>query len=214
VFDKAAVRSSGLLSVGGGHEIYWEESGNPDGIPAVYLHGGPGGALNQGGYRTKLDPSRFRIIGLDQRGCGRSTPRVTAPGYDLSQNTTSVLIDDIEKLREHLHVDRWLVNGVSWGSTLALAYAQTHPERVSGIVLLAVTTTSRFEVDWITETVGAIFPEAWDRLAGHAEQAALRTTDDPHRSRCARRRVARMDSMGRSPRLHRRRRGSPESPLG
>jgi proline iminopeptidase len=173
VFDKAEVRSSGLLPVDGVHEIYWEESGNSHGIPALYLHGGPGGSLNEGGYRTKLDPSRFRIIGLDQRGCGRSTPRVTAPGYDLSQNTTSILIDDIEKVREHLRVDRWLVNGVSWGSTLALAYAQTHPERVSGIVLMAVTTTDRFQVDWITEAVGAIYPEAWDRLVSHAEQASI-----------------------------------------
>jgi pimeloyl-ACP methyl ester carboxylesterase len=131
VFDKAEVRSSWLLRVDGVHQIYWEESGNPHGIPVLYLHGG---SRNQGGYRTKLDPSRFRIIGLDQRGCGRSTPQVTAPGYNLRQNTTSDLVDDIEKVRGHLRVDRWLVNGVSWGSTLALAYAQAHPKRVSGIV--------------------------------------------------------------------------------
>ncbi|WP_429455086.1 alpha/beta fold hydrolase [Nocardia sp. GP40] len=161
------------MAVGDGHEIYWEESGNPDGIPAVYLHGGPGGGLGTGAYRTKFDPARFRIIGFDQRGCGRSIPHVTAPGYDLGQNTTPDLIDDIERIREHLHVDRWLVNGASWGSTLALAYAQAHPARVRGIVLTAVTTTSRFEVDWITETVGAIYPEAWDRLASHAEQAGI-----------------------------------------
>ncbi|MDQ2709441.1 MAG: alpha/beta fold hydrolase [Actinomycetota bacterium] len=173
MFDKAEVRSSGLLAVGGGHEVYWEESGNPDGIPALYLHGGPGSTLGAGGYRTKFDPARFRIIGFEQRGCGRSTPLVTAPGYDLSQNTTGILIADIEKLRQHLHVERWLVNGVSWGSTLALAYAQVHPERVLGIVLMAVTTTDRFQVDWITETVEAIFPEAWDRLAGHAEHARI-----------------------------------------
>ncbi|HZD16481.1 MAG TPA: alpha/beta fold hydrolase, partial [Pseudonocardiaceae bacterium] len=152
------MRRWGLLPVGGGHEVYWEESGNSKGIPALYLHGGPGGGLGAGSYRTKFDPSRFRIIGLEQRGCGRSTPLVTAPGYDLSQNTTSILIDDIEKVREHLHVDRWLVNGVSWGSTLVLGYARAHPERVRGIVLMAVTTTERFQVDWITETVGALFP--------------------------------------------------------
>jgi proline iminopeptidase len=173
VFERVDPRSSGLLAVDLGHEIYWEESGNPEGIPAVYLHGGPGGGLGSGGYRTTLDPDRFRIIGFDQRGCGRSTPHVTAPGYDLSHNTTPQLIADIEKLREHLQVERWLVNGVSWGSTLALAYAQAHAERVLGIVLMAVTTTSRFEVDWITETVGAIFPEAWDRLASHAEKAGV-----------------------------------------
>lgn len=167
------VRESGMLGVGGGQQIYWEESGAPDGIPAVYLHGGPGGSLGNGGYRDKLDPARFRIIGLDQRGCGRSTPHVTAPGYDLARNTTADLIDDLEMLRDHLGVERWLINGVSWGSTLALAYAQAHPQRCLGIVCMAVTTTSRAEVDWITETVGAIFPEAWDRLAGHAERAGI-----------------------------------------
>ncbi len=116
---------------------------------------------------------RYRIIGFEQRGCGRSTPHVTEPGYDLSSNTTAQLIGDIEQLRVHLQVERWVVNGASWGSTLALAYAQAHPGRVLGVVLMAVTTTARSEVDWITETVGAIYPEAWDRLAGHAEQAAI-----------------------------------------
>lgn len=173
MFDRAPIRDSGLLDVTGGQRIYWEESGARDGIPALYLHGGPGGTLGRGGYRAKLDPSRFRIIGLDQRGCGRSTPHVTAAGYDLRSNTTAALIDDIEQLRESLGVRRWLVNGVSWGSTLALAYAQAHPQRALGIVLVAVTVTDRFQVDWITETVGAIFPEAWDRLATHAERAGI-----------------------------------------
>ncbi|NUS42158.1 MAG: alpha/beta fold hydrolase [Mycobacteriaceae bacterium] len=167
--DDVAVRAAGLVAAEGDHQIYWEESGNPDGIPAVYLHGG----LGTGAYRTKFDPGRFRIIGLGQRGCGRSTPHPTAPGYDLGQNTTPHLIDDIERIREHLHIDRWLINGASWGSTLALAYAQAHPDRVRGIVLMAVTTTDRFQVDWITETVSALYPEAWDRFAGHAEQAGI-----------------------------------------
>jgi proline iminopeptidase len=167
------VRASGMLDVGGGHAVYWEESGASDGVPALYLHGGPGGTLGNGGYRGKFDPSRVRIVGMDQRGCGRSRPHVTAPGYDLAGNTTAALIADIEQLREQLGVDRWLVNGVSWGSTLALAYAQAHPRRVAGLVLFAVTTTDRFQVEWITETVGAIFPEAWDRLATHAEAARI-----------------------------------------
>lgn len=167
------MRESGLLVVKGGHRIYWEESGDPDGIPAVYLHGGPGGTLGRGGYRRMLDGNRFRIIGLDQRGCGRSTPHVTAPGYDLGQNTTAHLISDLERLREHLRVDRWLLNGVSWGTTLALAYAQAQSERVLGIVAMAVSTTDRFDVDWISETIGAVFPEAWDHLASHAEQAGV-----------------------------------------
>jgi proline iminopeptidase len=173
VFEASPVRESGLLPTGDGHEVYWEESGNPAGIPALYLHGGPGGTLRAGSYRTKFDPGRFRVIALDQRGCGRSRPHVTAPGYDLGQNTTAHLMSDLERLREHLGVDRWLVNGVSWGATLALAYAQAHPDRVTGIVLMAVTTTSRAEVDWITEDVGAVFPEAWDRFAGHAESAGI-----------------------------------------
>jgi proline iminopeptidase len=112
-------------------------------------------------------------VGFDQRGCGSSTPHVTTPGYDLSLNTTASLIEDMERLRAHLGIERWLLSGVSWGSTLGLAYAQSHPTRVLGIVLMAVTTTDRFEVDWITETVGAIFPEAWDRLATHAERAGI-----------------------------------------
>jgi proline iminopeptidase len=173
VFEAAPVRASGLLPTGDGHEVYWEESGHPAGIPALYLHGGPGGTLRAGSYRTKLDPARFRIIGLDQRGCGRSRPHVTAAHYDFERNTTAHLVADLELLRDHLDVDRWLVTGTSWGSTLALAYAQGHPERVLGLVLMAVTTTSRSEVDWITETVGAVFPEAWDRFAGHAEEAGI-----------------------------------------
>jgi proline iminopeptidase len=173
VFDEVQVRDAGLLDVGGGNRVYWEESGNPDGIPAVYLHGGPGAGLGAGGYRRRLDPGRFRIIGLDQRGCGRSTPHVTAPGYDLALNTTALLMDDLERLREHLDVERWLLNGVSCGSTLAFAYAQRYPQRVLGVVAFAVRTDSRFEVDWITETVSAIYPEAWDRLATHAERAAV-----------------------------------------
>ena len=173
MFRAVDVRQTGLLDVGGGHRIYWEESGNPDGIPAVFLHGGPGATLGAGGYRRRLDPSRFRIIGLDQRGCGRSTPHVTAAGYDLAENTTTDLLDDLERLRAHLAVGRWLLNGVSCGSTLAFAYAQRHPDRVLGVVAFAVRTDSRWEIDWITETVSAIYPEAWDRLATHAEQAGV-----------------------------------------
>jgi proline iminopeptidase len=161
------------LDVGDGHRVYWEESGAADGIPAVYFHGGPGGTLGLGGYRERFDPALFRIIGLDQRGCGKSWPLASTSGYDLRSNTTRHLIGDVELVREHLGIDRWLVNGVSWGSTLALAYAQAHPDRVLGIVLVAVTTTDRFYVDWITETVAALYPEAWDRLAAHAENSGI-----------------------------------------
>lgn len=168
VYPHSKVRDSGLLEVDSPHQIYWEESGAASGIPAIYLHGGPGGTLGSGGYRTKFDPERFRIVGIEQRGCGRSTPHASSPGYDLSSNTTQHLIADIEAVREHLGIDRWVVNGVSWGSTLALAYAQRHPDRVLGVVLMAVTTSRRWEIDWITEDVGAIFPEAWHAFASHA----------------------------------------------
>lgn len=162
---------TGLLTLNDGQCLYWEESGSRAGIPLLYLHGGPGAGLGGRGYVTKADPQRFRIIGLDQRGCGRSVPLALDPAHDLDANTTPRLIADLEALREHLGIERWVINGVSWGSTLAIAYAQEHPDRVHGVVAMAVTTTSRWEVDWITETVGAHCPEEWERFAGHAEQA-------------------------------------------
>lgn len=158
-----------MLNVGDGQSIYWEEWGSPDGVPALYLHGGPGGTLGGSGYRHRFDLTRTRVIGFDQRGCGRSIPHASDPETSLDANTTAHLINDIETLRVELGVEAWILNGVSWGSTLALAYAQAHPDRVVGIVLFAVTTTSRLEIDWITEGIGAIFPEAWDRFASHAE---------------------------------------------
>jgi proline iminopeptidase len=161
------------LDVGDGQSIHWEEWGAAAGTPAIYLHGGPGGTLGRSSYRNKFDLDRMRVIGFDQRGCGRSTPRVSDVGVSLEGNDTAHLIHDIEALRRHLGIDAWVVNGVSWGSTLALAYAVAHPERVLGIVLFAVTTSSRREVDWITEGVGAMFPEAWDRFASHAERAGI-----------------------------------------
>jgi proline iminopeptidase len=161
---------AGLLSVSDGNDIYWEISGNPDGKPALYLHGGPGSGLRSGGYRSYFDLQKYRVVGIDQRGCGRSRPLVTSALSELHRNTTQALLEDIEAVRRHLRVESWLVSGVSWGSTLALAYAQAHPERVSELVLVAVTTTSREEVDWITEGVGRIFPEAWQRF----EQASIR----------------------------------------
>ncbi len=163
----------GLLKVEDGQSIYWEEWGSPHGVPALYLHGGPGGTLGSSRYRHRFDLTRTRVIGFEQRGCGRSVPHASDPETSLNTNTTAHLINDIEALRKALDVQAWILNGVSWGSTLALAYAQAHPERVTGIVLFAVTTTSREEVDWISEGVGKIFPEAWDRFASHAERAGI-----------------------------------------
>jgi proline iminopeptidase len=159
---------SGILQLADGSGIYWEASGKPKGKPALYLHGGPGSGL-QPGYQQHFDPAQYLILSFDQRGCGRSRPLATDPDYDLGCNTTQALVADIEKLREHLCIERWLIAGVSWGATLGLAYAQANPERVCGLVLAAVTTTSRAEVTWITETVGCFFPEAWsefEKIAG------------------------------------------------
>ncbi|NHT19322.1 prolyl aminopeptidase [Cellulomonas sp. IC4_254] len=157
--------ASGLLDRPGGARLFWEESGDPAGRPALYLHGGPGSGLGSGGYRRRFDPARYRVVGLDQRGCGRSTPWAVDDLAHLDSITTGALIEDLEALRAHLGIDAWLVHGVSWGSTLALAYALAHPDRVTALVLTAVTTGGREEIDWITEGVGRVFPEAWDRFA-------------------------------------------------
>lgn len=146
-------------------QLYWESSGNPKGVPVLYLHGGPGGSLGKGGYRKRHDAAKFWTIGMDQRGCGSSTPTVQDDLEHLAGNTTQALIEDIELVRRHLGIEQWIVTGISWGSTLALAYALAHPQRVLGIALMAVTTTNRDEVDWITEGVGRIFPEAWHEFA-------------------------------------------------
>jgi proline iminopeptidase len=155
--------ATGYLPVSDGNEIYWETSGNPDGKPALYLHGGPGSGVGTG-YRRNFDPGQYLIVSLDQRGCGRSRPLVSDALADLATNTTQALIADLEALRRHLGIDKWLVTGLSWGTTLALAYAQAHPDHVTELVLGAVTSTSPAEVEWITESVGRIFPEAWDRF--------------------------------------------------
>ncbi|WP_454624696.1 prolyl aminopeptidase [Bradyrhizobium cenepequi] len=159
-----------LLRMPDGNEIYWEVSGNPQGIAAIYLHGGPGSGLGSGGYRRHFDPDRYMIVGIDQRGCGRSRPLAIDALADLAHNTTQTLIADIEAVRKRLSIKTWVVSGVSWGTTLALAYAQAHPGRVAYLVLVAVTTTSRGEIDWITEGVGCIFPEAWARFEKDSER--------------------------------------------
>ncbi|MEV0969206.1 prolyl aminopeptidase [Microtetraspora glauca] len=154
---------SGMLDVGDGHLVHWETCGDPDGKPAVVLHGGPGSGCTPG-WRRYFDPQAYRIVLFDQRGCGRSTPRADAPDTDLSANTTAHLLADVERLRAHLAIDRWLVFGGSWGSTFGLAYAETHPERVSEMILFSVVTTSRREVEWVTRDMGRVFPEEWARF--------------------------------------------------
>jgi proline iminopeptidase len=152
---------TGSVETSDGASLFVEESGSPDGVPALWLHGGPGGSLGRGGYRRSFDPRAYRLIGLDQRGCGRSTPNVLDDLAHLEQHTTQRLVTDLEEVRVRLGIDSWVVGGVSWGTTLALAYAEEHPDRVRALALMAVTTTSRDEVDWITGGVGRLFPEEW-----------------------------------------------------
>ncbi|MBK0420081.1 prolyl aminopeptidase [Leucobacter sp. CSA1] len=152
----------GRLTVGDGYQIHWEVCGNPEGKPVVFLHGGPGGGCGAD-HRRYFDPERYRIVLFDQRGCGRSTPHASEPDADLSSNTTWHLVADIERLREHLDVDRWQVFGGSWGSTLALAYAQSHPERVTELVLRGIFTLRESELHWFyQEGASALFPDAWE----------------------------------------------------
>jgi proline iminopeptidase len=156
----------GLLDVGDDNRIYWETSGNPDGKPALVVHGGPGSGSSPGPRRS-FDPDRYRIVQFDQRGCGASRPHAAEILTDMSVNTTSHLIADMERLREHLGIDRWLVFGGSWGSTLSLAYAEQYPDRVSELVLIAVTTGRHSEFEWLYRGVRQFFPEAWERFRDH-----------------------------------------------
>jgi proline iminopeptidase len=166
VYPEIDPYDSGMLDVGDEHRIYWECCGNPEGKPAIFLHGGPGSGCTPG-QRRLFDPEVYRVILFDQRGSGRSRPLASDVDADLSTNTTAHLIADIEKLRQLHQVERWTaVVGMSWGSTLGLAYAQAFPERVGAMLLAAVGTTSRWEVEWITQDVGRIFPQEWDRFAG------------------------------------------------
>lgn len=182
--------ATGMLDVGDGQSIYWEASGNPDGKPAVYLHGGPGGG-SSANQRRVFDPEKYRIILFDQRGCGQSTPHASEADADLSTNTTWHLVDDIEALRNHLSIDRWLVCGGSWGSTLALAYAEKHPERVSEIVLRGIFTLRPMELDWFYEGgAAAIYPDLWESFIapvpederGHLIEAYGRLLHNPDSS--------------------------------
>jgi len=164
LYPEIEPREHGMLDVGDGNLVYWETCGSPRGKPAVVLHGGPGSGCSPP-FRRLFDPGAYRVVLFDQRGCGRSTPHASAPDTDLASNNTANLIADIERLRRHLDVDRWLVFGGSWGSTLALAYAETHPDRVTEMILFGVTTGRRSEFDWTFRGgLAAFFPEQWERL--------------------------------------------------
>ncbi|AYY14932.1 prolyl aminopeptidase [Actinobacteria bacterium YIM 96077] len=160
----------GWLDVGDGNLVYWEECGNPRGKPALFLHGGPGSGSNAG-MRRYFDPAAYRVVLFDQRNCGRSTPHASDPATDLTSNTTGNLLADIEQLREHLGIERWLVFGGSWGSVLGLVYAERFPQRVSEMVLMALATGRRVETDLLTRGLGALFPEAWERFCDMLPEA-------------------------------------------
>ena len=159
---------TGFLRVSEVHEIHFEECGNPHGKPAVFLHGGPGGGTDPK-MRRFFDPARYRIVLLDQRGCGKSRPHAS-----LVDNTTWHLVADVERLREHLGIARWLVFGGSWGSTLALAYAETHPERVTELVLRGIFMLRRWELDWFYQSpggTGALYPDLWEPYVAEIPEA-------------------------------------------
>jgi proline iminopeptidase len=162
--------ASGHLDVGDGNLVYWETCGNPDGKPALVVHGGPGSGCSAG-MRRAFDPARYRIVLFDQRNCGRSRPHAADPATDLSANTTAHLVADMERLRVHLGVQKWLLQGGSWGSTLMLAYAEAHPERVSEMVIVGVTTTRRRETEWLYDGVGRFFPEQRERFRTAAPES-------------------------------------------
>jgi proline iminopeptidase len=182
---------TGMLDVGDGHQVYWERFGTRGAKPAVFLHGGPGGAISPT-QRRLFDPALYDVILFDQRGCGKSTPHAS-----IEANTTWHLVADIERLRELMGVEQWLVFGGSWGSTLALAYAETHPERVSELVLRGIYTLTRAELDWYYQFgVSEMFPDKWERFIApipegerHEMMAAYRRrltgTDREEQLRCA-----------------------------
>ncbi|MFJ9365230.1 prolyl aminopeptidase [Nocardia sp. NPDC101769] len=160
----------GMLDVGDGQRLYYEVSGNPDGKPAVFLHGGPGGGTSPY-HRQFFDPEAYRIVLVDQRGCGRSTPHI-ADGASLEHNTTWHLVADIERLRTHLGGEQWLVFGGSWGSTLALSYAQAHPDRVTELVLRGIFLLRRKEIDWYYNgSAGYVYPDEWEKFLAPVPEA-------------------------------------------
>lgn len=158
LFPPITPYSSGFMAVDEPHEIYWEQSGNPDGVPVVFFHGGPGGGTSPI-HRQFFDPDHYRIILFDQRGAGRSTPHAC-----LIDNNPDALIRDIEQLREHLSVETWHIFGGSWGSTLAISYAADYPERCLSLIMRGIFLTEQSEIDWLYHHNRNVFPEAWEQF--------------------------------------------------
>ena len=161
---------AGTIDVGDRHILYWETWGNPEGIPVVFLHGGPGGGFGPG-HRTLFDPERFHVVFHDQRGCGRSTPNASDDVSALDANTTQHLVADIEALREMLGIERWVVFGLSWGATLGLAYAEAHSQHVSGLMLGVFGFGNRMHVKWITEGIAPVFAPQWERFSSFVPES-------------------------------------------
>jgi proline iminopeptidase len=157
--------ASGMLDLDAPHRMYYEQSGNPRGVPVVFLHGGPGAGASAV-HRQFFDPAFYRIVVYDQRGAGRSTPLGC-----LDQNTTPKLVEDLERLRRHLGIERWLVFGGSWGSTLGLAYGEHHPDRCLGLILRGIFLCRQSEIDWFLYGLRTIFPEAWRAFSGFIPEA-------------------------------------------
>ena len=161
LFPSIAPYQTGFLPVDEIHSLYWEQSGNPLGMPVAFLHGGPGAGASPT-HRRFFDPHHYRIVIMDQRGAGRSRPL-----GETRRNNTDLLIEDLERLREHLGIRRWLLFGGSWGSTLALAYAQAHPDRCLGLILRGIFLMRSSEIDWFLNSMRFIFPESWNAFAAH-----------------------------------------------
>jgi proline iminopeptidase len=173
IYPKIDAYEYGQLDVGDGHGVYWEQCGNPKGKPVVVLHGGPGSGCTES-MRRLFDPAVYRIILFDQRGCGRSTPHGSETLLALEHNTTQDLIGDIERLRKHLKIRKWMVFGMSWGCTLGLAYAEQNRRRVSDMVLIGVTTTTPAEIDWLYRGAAVQHPDEWRRFC----QGVVHVSDD------------------------------------
>ena len=165
LFPEIEPFEAGMMDTGGVHQVYWEQSGNPTGVPVIFLHGGPGGGAGPT-HRRFYDPDHYRIVVFDQRGCGRSTPTA-----DLTDNTTPHLIADIEQLREQLGIERWIVFGGSWGSALALAYGEAHPVRCLGLVVRGILVAAPEYLRWGFHESRAVRPQAWEMLVADVPQA-------------------------------------------